>query len=195
MRFVVIAMMLGASACEIGGDVDPGLPDDCVAGPAAIPTCPSKPLVLSSVTASTWLGFYACSGQNALPGLQADVDGARGNEGLLDAFFAVVDATWTFDGTASHCTDYSSTWMALGVIRALRDPYAFARLDALVWRPLPTPTFQLEADEYQAAEAIACIQTPEAQAEAQNIAATHPSRLVREVTASRIQSQNCSLGE
>ena len=75
------------------------------------------------------------------------------------------------------------TWFALAAITALHDPLAFDRLDALVWRPLPTPTSQLEADEYKAAIAIACIATPEAQTEAQNIAANHPSSLVRQLTA------------
>jgi hypothetical protein len=46
-----------------------------------------------------------------------------------------------------------------------------------------------------AAEALACIQTPEARNEAENIAANHPSSLVRELTAAKIQSKKCSLAD
>lgn len=78
------------------------------------------------------------------------------------------------------------------MIRALRDPNAFVRLDALVWRPLPSPAAELDFLEQKAGEAIACIPTSEAQAEATKLAATHPSRGVRESVAGKLEREDCA---
>ncbi len=194
MRWVITScLVLSACTTEV---VDPAPPNDCTApGPELVPLECNAQVALSASTAAEWLGVVECSGSDALPSLEAQLDATEGDETVVDAFFSIVDQTWTFDGTTANCTNADDTWFALAAITALHDPLAFDRLDALVWRPLPTPTFQLEADEYKAAIAIACIATPEAQTEAQNIAANHPSSLVRQLTAVAITSQKCTMGD
>ena len=179
-------------ACT-SADVDPAPPTDCVAGPAIVPSdpsCAAQPLTAQNVP--PWLASVECSPGALEDAIEKDIEAHRGDEGITDALFAVVDAGWTFDGTSQSCTDWLSAGMALGVIQALEDPAALARLDALAWRPLPLHPAELVQLETDAANALACIPTPEARAEAQNIAANHPSAQLRDLVAYKIQSQKCA---
>jgi len=151
--------------------------------------------MLASAAAAEWIGVVECSPQSAAPAFEAELESHRGDSAITDAFFAIVDETWTFDGTQASCVDPESTRFALSMIGALEDPAAFARLDALVWRPLPTSTFDLAADESVAAQALACISTPEAQAEARNIAAHHPSPEVRQDIAATLEDGKCTFAD
>src|SRR4051812_16922913 len=113
MRTLVFAL---CCACQTISD--PGLPDDCTDGAAVLPLgCGSQPPLTAS-TAPDWLGAYGCSNSTDLPRLRAELDAVRGDTAVLDAFFAIVDETWTFDGTKASCTDSSATWAAMDAIRA-----------------------------------------------------------------------------
>lgn len=189
---VGLGVLLLGVACT-SPDVDPAPPSDCVAGPAILPAdtgCAAQPLTSQNVP--LWLASVECSPGALEDAIEQDIEAHRGDEGITDALFAVVDAGWTFDGTSQSCTDWLSAGMALGVIQALEDPAALARLDALVWRPLPQHPAELAQLETDAASALACIATPEARAEAQNIAANHPLAQLRDLVAYKIQSQQCA---
>jgi hypothetical protein len=114
---------------------------------------------------------------------------------VADAFFAIVDSGWTYDGTTQQTVDMTTVSFVLNLIQALEDPLAEQRLHDLVWRSLPSTEPDLDTfafGEDAAGRALACIQTPAAKADAQNIASTHPSSAVRMDVALKLQMQTCA---
>jgi hypothetical protein len=194
-----VAVSLACSP-TIGEATDP--PTGCVSTVAGagivLPDDPGcAPQQLTAANVSMWISFASCSPGYSAQDLEAQLVAARGDEAVTDGFFAEINDGWTCDGTLQWTNDEGAVHFVLFLLRSLRDPLALQRLDALVWRPLP-PTVCGDANfgfgmlESAAAEAIACIPTPEAQAEAQKIATNHPNQSVRAFAAAKLQDQRCS---